>query len=293
MQGALETMAGILSSAHSNVRSLYWPALRYQHTQALRAALAAQYAPATTNKLLAALRGVLKECWRLGLMDAETYHRAADLKTVKASAHPRGRALAVGELRALFDACMGDAGSAGVRDAAVFALLYGAGLRRSEVVKLETTDYNPEDGSVTVRAGKGRKDRNAYLSVSCAQLIEAWLQARGDDPGPLVCPINKAGRLSIRAMTAQAVFNLVRKRCHQAGIPVASPHDLRRTFVSDLLDSGADISVVQQLAGHSSISTTSRYDRRGEGAKRTAAGLLRVPPVGDRGTIVGGIRESR
>lgn len=80
----------------------------------------------------------------------------------------------------------------------------------------------------------------------------------------------------MRRMTDQAVLAMLRQRPVKAGVGHFSPHALRRTFISDLLDAGADIATIQKLAGHSSVATTGRYDRRGEYAKQRAATLERA-----------------
>ena len=73
------------------------------------------------------------------------------------------------------------------------------------------------------------------------------------------------------------MYNLLHKRVAEAGVTHSSPHDLRRTFVSNLLDRGADIATVAKMAGHANVQTTARYDRRPEEAKRKAAELLHLP----------------
>ena len=278
MRQSLGVIAGLLSGGRADVKTLRWEALRYQHTQAVRTALGERYAAGTTNKMLAALRGVLREAWRLGLMSAESYHRAVDLKAIRAETLPRGRALSSGELRALFEACA-DGTKAGVRDAALLAILYAGGLRRSEAVGLDLSDYQPETGALTILGGKGRKDRIVYASNGAKNALEDWISLRGSQAGGLFCPVNKGNRIIFRRMTDQSVLGIVRKRGAEAGIASFSPHDLRRTFVSDLLDAGADLSTTKRLAGHSSETTTGRYDRRGEEVKKKAAQLLHVPYI--------------
>ena len=277
MRDALDTIAGLLTSGRCDSETLDWSRLRYQHTAAVRSALVERYAPATVNKMLSALRGVLRESWRLGQMQAEDYQRAVDVESVKGERLPRGRALTIGEVTALFQVL--DATPAGARDAAVMALLYGAGLRRSEIVMLNREDYDASTGALAIRAAKGNRDRSAYVTNGSQEALSAWLHYRGDEPGSLFLPVDKGGKPLPRRMTGQAVLLMLRKRAAQANVQRFSPHDLRRTFISHLLERGADISVIQRLAGHSQVTTTARYDMRGEEAKRKAVELLQIPYV--------------
>ncbi|MDQ3705393.1 MAG: tyrosine-type recombinase/integrase [Chloroflexota bacterium] len=277
MLGALQVAAELLSGGRCDWVTMPWHLLEAQHTKALRAELAQRYAPSTANKMLSAVRGVLREAWELGLMPGEQYHRATAFRTVRGERLLRGRALGGGELKALFAACKADAQPTGARDAALIAVLYGSGLRRSEAVALDVASYNSEEGSLTVRAGKGNKDRICYTASGQSRLIDAWLKLRGGHAGPLFCAIAKGGKIKERRLTDRAVLYIVQRRAKQAGVEHFSPHDLRRTMIGDLLDAGADISTVQKLAGHANVATTVRYDRRDEATKKRAAKLLNIP----------------
>ncbi len=182
--------------------------------------------------------------------------------------------MSIGKVQALFDVCTQDKSVKGSRDAVLIAVLYGAGLRRSEVVAIDLSDWNIVDNCLTVRSGKGDKDRTTYLDDGATAALADWLIWRGDEPGSLFYPTRKGGKLEARRMTDQAVLDILQQRGKEASLTSFSPHDFRRTFISNLLDRGADISTVQKLAGHASPVTTARYDRRGEAAKRKAASLL-------------------
>jgi site-specific recombinase XerD len=238
-----------------------WHELRYGHTQALRSWLAQHCSPAAANRHLAALRGVLRETWRLGLMNGEDLARAVDLASIPGTSLPAGRYVEDGEVRRLVAACLADQSPGGRRDAAVLAVLFAGGLRRAEVVALDIDDYEPASGHLTV-TGKGRRRRRTSLPTGGRRAMAAWLELRGPADGPLFCPVDKAGRVTIRRLSTQAVYALVDRRARKAGVGHLSPHDGRRTFASDLFDAGVDAVQVQGLMGHASLLTTGGYDRR-------------------------------
>jgi integrase len=285
MRGALNTIGELLGVGElrdadgRDIRCLAvpWASLRYQHTAAIRAQLQERYAPATANKLLAALRRVLKEARRLRQISADDYDLAIDVRTIRAERLPRGRQLADAEVVALMRVCADDLTPAGARDAALIALLRGTGMRRAEVVALDLADYDPNTGAIIVRSGKGRKDRMVYAPAGARSALDEWIAVRGSASGPLFYGIVKGGALVVRRLAAQAAAVVCASRAREAGVAPFTPHDMRRTFISGLLDAGADIATVQRLAGHEDPATTSRYDRRGEAAKQRAIDLVHVP----------------
>jgi integrase/recombinase XerC len=148
----------------------------------------------------------------------------------------------------------------GVRDRAILETLYSAGLRVSELTGLNVDDADLGEGLITVR-GKGKRERLALLGPQSKGALQAWLAdrpalaVRRARPQPALF-LNKNGtRLSSRS-----VGRLVEKYLAQAGLdPRTSPHTLRHSFATHLLDAGADIRSVQELLGHRSLSTTQIY----------------------------------
>jgi site-specific recombinase XerD len=227
--------------------------------------------------MLSALRGVLKTAWRLGLMDAETYRRAVAVENVKARVQPKGRAVEQDELAALFRVCAEDPSPAGRRDAALFAVLYGGGLRRAELCGLDLADFDALDCALTVRAGKGRRDRTVYLPAAVCRHLCSWVEVREGEPGPLFCPVRSTGEVPITRLRGEAVWYILKRRQRQAGLEGISPHGCRKAYVTGLLAAGVDLLTVQELVGHADAVTTAKYDRRGNQAKLRAAQQLPVP----------------
>jgi len=275
MRHALDAIAKILTTDQCDALTLNWAELRYKHTAEIRSILMERYAPATANKMLSALRRVLKESLRLELIEAKDFARAVDVTNIKVVKELKGRYLSRDEINALMQVCFSDRTPIGFRDAALIAILQGTGLRRGEVVNLMLSDF--DSTSLKVRGGKGGQDRTVYLPDGALPIMKDWLEIRGPSAGALLCGITKSGAVNLRQLSPQSVLFILEKRGKEAGVENFSAHDFRRSFISDLLDSGVDIVTVQKLAGHTNPELTSRYDRRGEAVKHRAVQNISVP----------------
>ena len=234
-----------------------WLALHFKDLQILWARLQDRYAFRIVNALLSALWGVFRACWQLGQMDSKTYMHFRDIKPVCGHRMPTGRMLERRELADLLDACRCDPRPIGARDQAAFALMACTGLRRREVSTLSIAAVDFDRHTVRV-VGKGSKERRVPLPpfiVVRDWLPELWEQGQA----VLDAPISASG---------QVLADALQWHCGQAGIARCTPHDLRRTCISNLRAAGVDPFLVQRLAGHADPATTALYDRRRDAVDR-------------------------
>lgn len=217
-------------------------------------------ATASVARRVSAVRGAHRFAAQEGLSGHDP---AADV-----TPPPPGRrlpkALSITQVQGLLDA-VDDSSPEGLRDAALLELLYGTGARISEVVELDVDDVSRllDDEAAALRLfGKGSKERIVPLGSYARAAVAAWLTrgrpamvARTVRPGPALLLNARGGRLS-----RQSAWAILRAVAKGAGLDVEiSPHTLRHSFATHLLTGGADVRVVQELLGHSSVTTTQIY----------------------------------
>ena len=276
------TMTSVLGSiaqtfGFTDPRDVPWRLLNDQAVTKMLAMLRGKkYSQQTRALYLAAIRGVARRAWRMKMIDGDTYESIKDIKPKGEIRLPKGKAILPKELRLLMTTCRDDKRMQGPRDAAIIWTLYGGGLRRSELIALNLADMFHDECALLVR-GKGNKERKVYLGDAAWQALMEWLDTvRGHTPGAIFTRIRKGDDLTLNRLSSKAVYFILEERCIQSGIDIARPHDMRRSFISHLLEHGEDIATVQVMAGHSSINTTQRYDKRGEERKKTAAQKLKI-----------------
>lgn len=225
-----------------------------RHVRAYTAWLTEQgYAKATIARRMAAVRSWFRFLCRQGVLTENPAHGLRSPRQDKRLPHFMSEA----DLTRLLQT-PGQETPLGLRDRALLETIYSAGLRVSEAVGLNVDDLDFDSGLATVR-GKGKRERLALLGPQAVQAVKGWLDGRNAITGPrpqTAVFVNKHGT----RLTTRSVGRMLEKYLAQAGLdPRSSPHTLRHSFATHLLDRGADIRSVQELLGHRSLATTQVY----------------------------------
>ncbi len=217
-------------------------------------AKARDLAPASRARLLSTLRSL----YRFLAAEGEVRHDPTQTLVAPRRGRRLPPVLSVRQVERLLDAVPG-AEPADLRGRAILELLYGCGCRVSELCGVDVADLDRADASLLLR-GKGSKERIVPVGEPALQAVEAYLDAGrphllGRRPSPALFLNQRGGRLS-----RVSVWALLKKAGAAAGLPeTLSPHTLRHSYATHLLEGGADLRVVQELLGHADISTTEIY----------------------------------
>ena len=205
-------------------------------------------AKSSIARKLATVRSCFRYLARLGVVEFNPARQVRSPKLAKRlpSFLPKD------ESKGLLDA-VAERSEAGLRDHALLELLYATGLRVAECCGLDLDDVDRRRGAVRVM-GKGGKERVVPAGDAALGALDAWLSVRGEDSGALFTNL-RGGRLGTRS-----VHRIVKWRSRAAGIDRrVTPHTLRHTFATHMLGEGADLRLIQELLGHSRLTTTQRY----------------------------------
>ncbi len=215
----------------------------------------AGYAKATISRKLACLRSFFRFAVREGWVEANVAKPLRNPRTGRKLPH----FLSAEEIAKLLESPPSSMAS-GLRDRAILETMYSSGLRVSELVGLSLEDIDFPGGLIRVR-GKGRKERLSPLGSYAQKSLKKWLTKRKPDPkgsknDTQAVFLNRFGR----RLTSRSVGRMLEKCLKQCGLDQrTSPHTLRHSFATHLLDRGADIRSVQELLGHKSLITTQIY----------------------------------
>lgn len=214
-------------------------------------------AASSTARMLASVRGLHS----FGFQERALPIDVAASVPVPARGASIPKAMSVDDVVRLIDACPnGDgAGPLQLRDRALVEMLYSTGARITELLDLDVDDWDAENQWVLVR-GKGGKERIVPLGTPALRALEQY-QVRGREAlnkkGSPALFLNRSGA----RMGRQSGFKVVSEAAERAGVGPVSPHTLRHSFATHLLEGGADVRVVQELLGHASVATTQIYTK--------------------------------
>ena len=246
--------------------------------------------PNTINQALAAIRWWARRLTDLAFEQAEPEiaervsqqaQRVTAVRDVKGTRTPRGRHIDQEEIKSLLNACKADTTPKGARDAALIALASATLARNEELRSFAIADitYTDQGADLLIRHGKGDKARVTHLHNGSLEALNAWVDVRGVEPGPVFCPILKNGRVNTgNPISYEGTRKILHKRFLESSLSKTTTwHDFRRTGVGILFDNGTDISTIQDIGGWADPKTVKKYDRRPEDRRREALKAIDVP----------------
>lgn len=249
----------------SNVETYPWQKLGYTELMSIKASMIEQhYAPRTINLVISSIRSIVRTSFYLGEIEAEQILRLDAIKPVRLRHNPAGRSLSKAEVRRLIAACkQHPSQQRQQRDRALLLVALGSGLRVSELQQLKIEDVCARRGVICVQSGKCNKYREVSLPPEARQALKAWLKTlmSRTTSTALWRRIHASGNIQ-NQLTVSGLVSIFAQLARTAAVAQFSPHDLRRTFITNMLNNGGDLNLVRQLAGHADISTTATYDRR-------------------------------
>ncbi len=273
VRAALDRLAAVLGFETIDVAN--WPTMKASDVAAATRQLTEHWSPATAQQAVSVLRSWLRYLGgELPALDPQLRLLERAIVRPRGTRLGSGRALDAGEVVALFDAAAASPNP--TRDSALLALAYGAGLRRAEIAELAWSAFDGERGQAVRVVGKGNRERtvplpwgaiNALEDHAAATIFETKLERSSD----------AFQRRTIVGLTSDGIRYAVVQLAIDARLAHVSPHDLRRSYVTDLLERTGDLAAVQRLAGHASPNTTTLYNRGAARAAERAAGALLVP----------------
>lgn len=279
MKTLLHQCASILGH-EGPIEHFDWSTLTFEKVHLIRSVLTeAGYAVSSINLALSGLKGVAKTAFNLGQINADTLLRINSVKTLKGNATRTGRRLSNTEISKLLEGCNKiPCPAARSRDRAILLVGIGAGLRCSEICSLNVSDIDFKNGVLTVMEGKGRKHRQIFLATEIIHALTEWIHYRQSNTNALFCKIIKGGKVIENRLSPSGLDYMLSTLQALSGVERFTPHDLRRTFITQLLEKGVDLNTVRQLAGHSDVGTTTRYDKRDIQWQKEASQGIRFAP---------------
>jgi site-specific recombinase XerC len=214
----------------------------------------------TINQQLAAVRRLAYEAADAGLLSPELAAGIARVKGVKQLGHRSGNWLSLDQSSQVLKNTGGDSLRA-KRDYAMLAVLLGCGLRRSELVGLETDEIQTRQDhwAIVDLIGKGRRVRTVPIPHWVKQAMDRWVTAAGITEGKIFRAVTRRGKVWGKGISQNLVWCVVRNCCKGVGLEHIAPHDLRRTCAKLCHSGGGELEQIQFLLGHASVQTTERY----------------------------------